>query len=173
MSTRAKAVAAIALGLLLAFLAGWAVAPGKLRTVEKLRVVEREKRVEVKATETAHAESTEAREVVRWRTHLVTRPDGTRIETREAERDDRRATASADTRREVEVRTVEVEKLVYRDKLVEPVRPAWSLGAYGGLGLDRAQVWGGHIERRVLGPLWVGLQADTRKAAMLTVRVEF
>lgn len=151
------------------------------------KIVEKEKRVEVvkeiraKTSEIASASiargSESSRQLVTYRTRYIQRPDGTVESSTEAESraEDAKArdVSVSASERKAEIRYVDRLVTVEKIKEVEAARPRWSIGAFGGLDMGARQVYGGRAEVRVLGPLWVGVQADSRGAGMISARVEF
>jgi F420-0:gamma-glutamyl ligase len=136
--------------------------------VEVERKVEVEKRVEVAVAQV------ETRDVVRWRTRVVTKADGTRIETHETLKADEKKSATKTEKQAERIVTQERERLVYRDKLVETSRPGWSLGAQAGLGLDGKPRYGGEVGRRIVGGLWASVAVDVPTRSLWGgVRFEF
>lgn len=156
--SRRLLIAAAALALLCAsFVAGRYSRPARVETVTV------EKRV-VEVREVKVAEQTKQAQT-RWRTKVVTRPDGTRVETATT---DRAEASHAQRRNETSARAEDDRRIV----TVPAPLPRWSVGANVGLGLDGRLRYGGEVSRRVAGPLWLGVQADvpTRSAA-LTARL--
>lgn len=135
-----------------AFVGGYATHRPADRIVERVeyrdRVVER--KVEAKAAD-------KVRTVVVYRDR-VTKPDGTKVEhteTREAS-DARSVTEHVDDKAETREAT----------RVVEAPRPAWRVGMLAGADARNARllppdpgppVLGGFVERRVVGPLSVGV----------------
>jgi hypothetical protein len=150
--------------------AGSRVAPTRVQTRDVERVVYRDRTVSVAVAAKTETRA-ETRHTVRTR---VTRPDGTREERTETTRgvdvERREATASA--------QTVERERLVYRDRevKVERARPDWRAGAL--VGVDPFHplsgfVYGATVERRVLGPVWLGAWGLSSRAVGLSLSLEF
>jgi hypothetical protein len=158
------------------------------------RVVEKEKEVKVQV------ESEEAKEKIReltaevehYRSNVhreeteVTHPDGT-IERKKTE------TIVVEKTKEVEViklvdREVKVEVVKYvereKEKTVETAKPQWRVGLLVGTDLTKLSVqptapWinpllvGGHVERRIIGPVFVGVWGLSSGAGGISVAVEF
>ncbi len=162
---------AFVIALLCGFWTGRATAPTRMVTVERTREVKvaGETRVVTQTVESA----TSSKDVVRWRTRVVTRTDGTREETAEvvsgAERAGASATRASETEARVEYRDREVERRV------EVTREAsrWVLGARAGVRLDRTPVYGGEVGYRVLGPLELALTVDRPWAVVGALRWRF
>lgn len=166
---------AAGVAVLVAFCAGRFSAPVKVeeRLVEKVVVQEKlvEKRFEV-------AVKAEERVRVVYRDRIV-RPDGTREE-REVERDE-----SASSSATVAAKVREVERVVYRDrevvKVVESARPLWRVSLLAGVDLPRLHhpqllgpiAFGAQVERRLIGPAFVGAYALSSGQGGVTVGVEF
>jgi hypothetical protein len=161
---------------LLAFFLGRTTAPTKVH--ETVKTVAIEKRVEVeKKVEVAAAEQ-EAKEVVRWRTKVIVKTDGTRIEVKEVERADEKRDATR-TEKSAERTVVQVqEKLVYKDLLVEAAAPGFAFGVAVGAGTDLRMRYQGDVAYRLVGGLWltVAFQVERepfRPAALAGVRFTF
>lgn len=123
------------------------------------------------ATNTAAAvvasqHSTRARERRTERTD--TRPDGRRVVTVTTERETEAAKTQATVN--VEVRTVS-KTITIRE------RASWRAGASAGWRLDdlqaRPELVQLHLERRIVGPWWVGAWARTDKSAGVSLAVEW
>jgi hypothetical protein len=148
----------------------------KTVTVEKVREVERaaEQKVEAARAEVATSKQAANTDHIQWRTKTVYLPGGTVEVTKEVVREVEKKTEERAA--QVVERKVTVEKLVYRDRLqvVAAPAPRWAVGAAVGLGLDGRLRYGGQLERRVAGPLWLtaGVDVPTR-AATLGLRLEF
>lgn len=173
--TRLEQLGVGAVAIALAFAAGRYSTPE--RVVERVVEAKVERNEETTGVRTSESEGVSTA-VVRT---IETRPDGTRIET------ERHEEARVELR-EVEVVRVEtVEKIVYRDlERIEERAPAqWRVGAE--LGIANAPrridipgvpgyaplVAGVTLERRVLGPVWVGGFVSTTPAVGARVLVEF
>lgn len=170
-------VGCVGVGLLAgAFFLGRTTAPTKVhettKTVEVEKKVEVEKRVEVAAAQQ------EAKEVVRWRTRVVTKPDGTRIETHETVKADEHK-ASTQTTKSAEKSVTQVsERLVYKDRLVEATASRWAFGVSVGAGTDLRMRYQGDVAWRVAGGLSLTgavqvEQAPFRPAGLIGVRFAF
>lgn len=156
--------------LVCSFVLGYLAAPKAAARVEE-RVVEVEKvvekRVEVKV-------AAEAKRVVVYRERVV-QPDGTRVE-REIER--------ADTVTKVEVKmNTETKRDTKRDvERVEVARPDWRVGVLAGVDARQVSlvplspgplVFGGIVERRLVGPVSVGAWGLSSATFGVSVSVEF
>ncbi len=108
----------------------------------------------------------EKRDVVRY--VKVTKPDGTVTETHEA---DRGTTNTAATERVVEK---VVEKIVTKH-VTETRSPSWlvSAGVRAPLRFPLAPVYDLSVSRRILGPVFLGIQGDTALSFGLRLTVEF
>lgn len=146
------------------------------KTVEKLVTIEKTVEVQSKQHEESHREDQIAltNEVVKWKIKEVFR-GGTVVRTAEGEtgRSSEQETRKADSKREVEIKYVDREKLVEKIKVVEASKAQWAVSAGAGFSTGLAPVYRGQVERRIIGPFWLGAWADTSKSAGLAVRVEW
>lgn len=164
---------AVALALALTGLAAFAIgrytaADPDVHEVE--RVVYRDRVVEVIKTVTVK-QAAETRVVYRDR---VRAPDGT-VHEREVERTDTRATetAATDTSR-VEAHDATRETA----RTVTSAKPNWRVGVLAGAQmrfdpLSLSPALGAHVERRILGPVWLGVWGLHAGTAGLSLSVEF
>lgn len=171
-------IAAIAAATVIAAVAGFflgrSTAPARVEVREK--VVEKTVEVAGKAKESAsvEAENIVRRDETRRVVHEVRHRDGTveRTATSEAVRSSEAAAKREEQSREVEVRYV--DKFIDREtvKVVE-AKATWGIAARAGIASGPRAIYGAEVSRRVLGPLWLGVYADTTKAAGVQVRWEF
>ena len=122
---------------------------------------------------------TSARENLRWKTKIVTRPDGTRTEETEGTRE------RGEDRKEVTESREQKAKETARDerKTETAARADYALGTQLGLTIDRkwskAGLVGLTIERRIVNGLWGGVWGqriagpETSYALGLSLRLEF
>lgn len=184
---RWAAVAGIGIALLAgAFVLGRATAP--VKTVERTRETERQTataRAEVHQLDTRAQKADERKDV---RTVVVTRwlPGGSVERT---ERGEDKTTTRSEAQQATDLRAARVEeRVVYRDrevvKTVELARPQWSVAALGGLDVaaalgDRGGLLPGHavlgavVDRRLVGPVFVGAWGTSNGAGGISVRFEF
>jgi hypothetical protein len=168
--------AALIIALAVGFIWGRRTSPTKVEIREKLIT----KTVEVAAREKVESLSNEKqvaiRTVTRWRTAVITRPDGTVERTAAGETG---ASSTTDERKEESRREVEikyVDKFVDREvvKVVTTEAASWGLALRVGV---RERIgnyeYGVEASRRVLGPLRVGAYATTSKAFGLSVGVQW
>lgn len=172
--TRAKILPAVIVGVLCLVGGaglGWGLKPDVVKIEEKVKVVEVTKEVVV-VQEKVRVEVVKVKDtqvVERWHREKKTLPDGTVTEV-----EDRNIDATVKEKENtVEVKVVEVEKQVVVEKQVDriikidPVLAAWRVGVSGGAQFLTAQfpapvvVLGLEAERRIAGPIWVGLGAST------------
>jgi hypothetical protein len=154
--------------------------PDKVVEIERVKTVTVEKE-DIRAKERIAALTAEI-ETLKLRTHrertTVERPDGTR-ETREVETVD--VDRTTDTRETVEVirevekvRTVYVDREVLKEKRIESHRPDWRIGAMGVLDVPTLKYGAGAIvERRILGPISLGLWGVSTGQGGLALTLEF
>lgn len=65
------------------------------------------------------------------------------------------------------------EKLVEHTRTVETARSQWRAGALVSTGLDWQRVYGAAIERRIAGPLWLGIEGRTDRTAAIRAALEW
>lgn len=58
-------------------------------------------------------------------------------------------------------------------KIIQQLMPQWHAGAGYGINEARLPTYSAHIERRLLGPVWLGLRASTAKEYSVTASLEF
>lgn len=132
------------------------------QTVYQDRVVE--KRVEVQA---------EAKERIVYRDRtVVSHPDGT-VEHRDIVRtDDSDKTKDTDAVTQLAEHTTEVTKAA--EKIVERVAPSWQVNALGGMTWGSWKpVYGAQVQRRILGPLWIGAWGLSSGEGGISAGVQF
>lgn len=155
-------------------------APDKVVEVETVKTLTVEKE-DTKAREQVKellAENIRLKQHVRRERISVTRPDGT-TETRETETVDTDRTSDARKERD-EVREVEVVRSIYvrgektKEIRVERIRPEWRIGALGVVDFHQNKVGAGAIvERRILGPVSIGLWGVSTGQGGLALTLEF
>jgi hypothetical protein len=189
---RHRVKVAVVLGLL--FLAGFSFGLGRLTaserveyrerlkvmTVEKERIVWREKAVEAKIVDREKSGKTTKK------TTEVERPDGTKEKTTEETTEDKEVEKQIEIRyvdrvveKQVEV-VKEVEKEV--EKIVEKPLPDWRISPMVGLSVpgllqdglsDRQLVFGVEGQRRIVGPLSGGIWGLSNGAVGVSLSLEF
>lgn len=182
--------AAIALACVLGgYAMGRYAAPDKVLVTEKVVTVEKQvvvtqTKTEVKIVKVADVQRDVHREKV-----VEKKPDGSVVVTT---KEDDKSKEHTDTRSDATKETVHVEeKLVYKDrevmKLVERNRPSWGLALQPGFAFAgtpthnlltaivpfKRVMANVVIERRLLGPLFVGAWANTRLDGGLSLRLEW
>lgn len=176
MTRRRGIIAGIALALLLlGYACGRYVAPERVVTKDRVVTVDKVVTVEKIRTETQQVKVADVQRDIRYVRVKERRPDGTVTET----------TSRVDLTKEhgdlihVDLAQAEAtkERLVYQDhekvKLVERARPNWSVAVLPGIDLSLRPSVAAVVDRRVAGPLSVGLWASSAKVAGLAVRLEF
>ena len=141
--------------LLIGYGFGRFATPSKI--VERDRIVETERDTEL--TWHAYVGHTEVKTETKtaWKTVTEWKPGGVVVQTVQATQ-----TATSDTRNDVttndgKVKERVVEKVVERERIVEAAKPDWLL--VGRAGLDfavRTPVYGAEVQRRIIGPVFVG-----------------
>lgn len=170
----AAGLAAVAL-LAGAFALGRWSAPVREEKKEKVstKAVEAEAKHAEMTKDGALALATGRTEKVRIR--YLRRPDGSvqRDVYRSNEASSRVEAAQKETKREAEIRYVDREKTVEKITVIEGQRAQWGIEARIGCTLDARPAYSGAVTRRILGPLWAGVWADSTKAAGIQARLEW
>ena len=162
---------------------GWYVKPSVVETKEKEKIVEKQVTTEAQkalmtAFENLRIEMQKVREtqvVEKYhREELETRlKDGTYTKKVTIDKNIDSHTKETETKVEVKVvevekrietiKTVTVDKIVEKEKIVKPVLAQWHVGAMGGLTPTlfplgvQSYVLGAEVERRIIGPVFLGL----------------
>jgi hypothetical protein len=149
--------------LLLGYAGGRFTAPAKMIEKEHIVTVDRDTELSWHAY-VGHTE-TKSETKVAWKTETEWLPGGTVVQTVVASSDH---TESAHT--DVAENDGKVKEVVkYRDiekvKIVESARPNWLISGQAGVQLDGWKpVYGGRVERRILGPVFAGVWAQATGA---------
>lgn len=162
-------VIALAAGALLAFALMPTPEP-KIEIREKEKIVEKVDTTEVEKWKALYEEarSKETKTRVVTKVVEVVKPSGETVKTTEiTEANDTKEDVKTEVKTEGE-RVVEkvVEKFIDREVFVkqEPVLPQWMVTGMVGInsfGLPPAPIYGGMVQRRIIGPLYIGLWATT------------
>lgn len=143
----------------------------KIETVEK---VEYKDRVVEKVV---YQQVAKKHEVVKTITKYIERPDGTKektveevAETKEEQHTQSESQKDQQTEVKKEVETKVETEVKYSEK---PALPNWHVGATVGLTPLLTPVYGGQIDRRIIGPVFVGVRIDSNPSASLYVGMEF
>lgn len=160
---------AVVCALALAFAAGRFTQPAHVEKTKKDETVKAaEKKEENKTTDTASND-----QIKKHVERTVARKDGTTV------------TTKVDTveTKQVEVRVVDkvIDRIVYQDrivtetKIVDYKKPWLHIGPDVSASLSQpgAFTFGGHVEVRAFGPVWVGVHANTRGAVTVGLSLEF
>jgi hypothetical protein len=166
---RGTAIFVVGLGLGALLTSSFLKPPVQVEYRERVKVEEkivekwRDRIVEVKVKDTKTKVVTKIVE--------VEKPGGEKVKTTEVvETADTNEKSNTDTTHEGER---VVEKLVYRDVFIEqkPVLQNWLVT--GTIGLDPAPIYGGMVQRRIIGPFFLGLWGNTAPSAGLSITGEF
>lgn len=170
--------------MLIGYAGGRATAPTKV--VEKIKTVEKTIEVAAKTKDETSVTTREAdvRTVTRWKIRRVERPDGTveSTATSDLRTDSKTRGRDEETKRETEIRYVDRVVTQETVKVVEADRPMWAVEArigstYGRLTQEPpgygSFVYGGAVERRIIGPVWAGVYASSAGEVGLIGRWEF
>lgn len=137
---------------------------------EDKRITELLSMVESMKTEISRVKTAQVNEKYRKWEHEETKPDGSK--TRDAGEERNIDSVVTETEKVVEVKVVEVEKQVVvvqtvekvTEKIREPVLKNWRVSPMVGVGFDikggpqyNGVVYGAEAERRILGPIWLGV----------------
>lgn len=184
--------------------AGWYIKPSKVETVEIIKnveVVQKDTRIDELLTQFEqlnrdYQEMKDSRTNEKYHREVLESrlPDGTvTVHTTE---DHNIESVVQETRKETEVKVVEVERQVvvkevetvtkteYVEKIVRPELAQWKVGVLGGVNPTlvptpgvNSWIVGGEVERRIAGPFWGGIwgAGTTTGQAMggLKVSIEF
>lgn len=121
--------------------------------------------------------SSDRKQNVRIVTKYVERPDGTKETTREEVTDTHETENTKtvlDKTRETEVKQEVVVKTETQIEKVEtPVLKNWHLSASAGLTTSGPVLYGAQLERRFIGPVFLGVRADTNPSVSVVAGFDF
>lgn len=121
--------------------------------------------------------SSDRKQNVRIITKYIERPDGTKETTREEVSDTHETETSktqVDKTRETEVKQEVVVKTETKvEKIETPAFKDWHLSASAGLTTSGPFLYGAQLERRVLGPIHLGVRADTNPSVSIVAGFDF
>lgn len=161
--------------LFLAFMTGRLSAPRSVREVTAK--ASETKTATAASVETATAAIVQTRTVTRYVDRVVTKPDGTKIETKTSTVGAAQTAETKTAARAAQTRVETVTKIETVDRLVTLRAPAprFSVGAFASSGVDlKLRGYGPEVGARVIGPLWVSLAADVKaRAAIAGARFTF
>lgn len=189
METKTKAIigSVVAIVLFVAGVAaGWYAKPDVVKTEVKVQVVEVMKEVvvvqEKVRVEVVRVKDTQV--VERWRREKTETqsPDGTVTKNEVEEKNIETVVKEKENTVEVKVVQVEKEVVVEREKIIEKrvdvALAQWHLGVMGGatpqfLPTPGLNSWslGGHVERRIVGPLFLGVWGMGSNTGLGTVGI--
>jgi hypothetical protein len=165
--------------LLAAFFAGRSSVPTRVETKTVERVVYQD-RVVTKTVTVQGEAKVETRVVYRDRT-TIQKPDGTVVhrDIERTEADTESSKVSSNSAEKVQETAVQREKAA--SKVQESASPQWRVNLLAGvepLHLDRPQLFGPvalglQVERRIIGPLWVGAFGLSSGVGGVSVGLEF
>jgi hypothetical protein len=180
LKTHSKWVACVA-ALVLAFAAGRYARPSHSDTIKKDETISLNK-TKTEEKNTDKVAKTEASDTIKKHTATtVTKKDGTKVET---ETD---TVEVKQVEKQVETKTVDkiIDRIVYQDriqfqeKIVDNAKarvhvgPDVTVNVLDAIHGNPAFTFGAHVEVRALGPVWVGVHANTRGAVTLGLSLEF
>lgn len=156
------AVGTVAVVLLLGYAAGRFTTPAKLVEKEHIVTVDRD----TELTWHAYVGHTESRVETKtnWKTETKWLPGGTVVQTVVADQGKTETTSSTTTESDGKVREVVKYQEVEKEKLVEARQLDWLLGARAGLTFTGKPAYGLEVDRRVIGPVFIGAWLEARGA---------
>lgn len=174
-------VAAVPVAALLGVIIGRYTAHPRVETVEKVRVETQYKdRVVTKTVhdvQTVHDVATRTVTVTKW----AKAPDGTPVVTQETHQEKQSETKRDDRSAKHVDRVAEAQQTVVTLKTERPALPNWSVSLMPGVQFAGEKavtlygpgVIGASVERRIVGPVWMGAWASTSGAAGVVLKGEF
>lgn len=148
-----------------------------VRVEERERVVTKTVEVQAKQKEETSVQSAtdHQRDETNWRYRYVKRPDGRVEVTASSERKSgaEKETRREEARKEIQIEYRDVEVAVEKVRIVETEKARWAVTAGAGLSTGLRTTYRGEVGRRMVGPLWVGIWADTTKTAGVSLRLEW
>lgn len=176
--------AAGVLAMLIGYGAGRYAQPARVEVREKVITKTVEVAATTKESASVSTSKTDIRSVTHWRIRYLEKPDGTVERTAEGDsgQSTEHAQAHEEAKRETEVRYV--DRFVDREKVVIKTseRPGWAIGAQVGSSASRlaghdpglrSLVYGGAVERRLIGPAWVTAYGTSTAELGIGLRWEF
>lgn len=152
---------AVALGAGL-FWAGRYTAPVKIET----KIVDRI----VKVQETKKDEEKKAHVVTNKHKVVTKKPDGTVVIVTDTNKDNQ-----SDTVKHEEAKVV-IQRVVETHTVTTYLRPDWRVGLLGGVDISNPlqnPFFGGHVEHRFIGPLYIGAWGLSNKDVGVSLTLEF
>jgi hypothetical protein len=163
---------AVALALLLGLAFGRFTLPTKV--VERDHIVTQDR--EVQSTWHAYVgrSETKTEQQTKWVTTTKWLPGGEVVQTTQAQQDTKteqktQVAEQTSTKTEIEHKREEIH-----ERIVEAKKPDWIFGAAAGFDLHaRTPIYKAEVDRRIIGPVFVGLSGQYPAAAMLEVKLLF
>lgn len=170
-----KTAAAIGLALLIGAALGRWLAPARVEYREKEREETQQGKAESHEAKTDWSLALDTGAVASVHERTVRRPDGT------VQHDVTRKLATTTSTKSQGSEEKREAKIEYKDRIVErevlklvtTERPQWSFEARAGLTLGARPAYSVAVARRIFGSVWVGLWADSQKAAGVAGRIEW
>lgn len=171
------AIVALVIGAILAF---WLMPKQKeIQYQEKVKI-EYQDRIEYKdrvVEKIVQDKSANKNQKVKIITKYIERPDGTKetvkeelTETHEQEQ----VKTQSEKQQETEIkREIVIQKEVQIEYKETPVEKNWHLAASAGMNLSLSPVFGGSVERRIIGPVFLGLRIDSNPSASIVLGFDF
>jgi hypothetical protein len=150
---------------------GRLLAPSKVQIVEKEKIVEVEKKIYVKDETKKENKDKKKRTVI----IRITKPDGTIEERTEIVEEDNSIIAIDTKEKSEEKKKTEKEKL--KEKIVKNKKPDWMISALASSNMKDIKSlqpdYGISVQRRILGPVYLGAFGITNKQVGLSVGFQF
>ena len=163
-------IGSAALGILLLGIAiGRFATPAK--TIERDHIVTSERDTEL--TWHAYVGHTEIQVDTKtnWETITKWEPGGVVVQTVVANQDKHEATKTDVAENDGKLSERVVEKIVDHEKIVEAAKPDWIFGAGVGVNTTLNPIYAGSIARRIVGPVFLEVQAQRPWAATVGVKI--
>lgn len=162
----------VALALLVGLAFGRFALPAK--TIERDHIVTTEHDTELTWHAYVGHTETKTEQQTKWVTTTKWLPGGTVVQTVQAQQDSK--TEQVTQVNEQDSKRVETEQKheEIHERLVEAKKPDWILGAGAGLDFkDRTPIYRGEVDRRIVGPVFLGISGQWPAAAGLEVKLLF
>ena len=141
------------------------------KTIERDHIVTSERDTELSwHAYVGHTES-KIETKTQWQTVTKWLPGGTVVQTQVAVQDHIEATKTDTAESDGKQTERVVEKVVDHEKVVESAKPDWILGAGAGVTVGHEILYSGEISRRIIGPVFLSVQAQKPWAAMVGVKL--
>lgn len=110
-------------------------------------------------------------------TKYIERPDGTKETVKEEmteTHEEEKVKVETEKQQETEIKKeIVIQKEVQIEYKETPVEKNWHVAGSIGTDLALSPVFGGSVERRIIGPFFLGLRADTQPSAAILIGFDF